>query len=208
MTQFSKEIAKEIDEIANKRHGGLRFPVMSGTIVSVDEDEMTAVVRLSVDDEDVPTEDICVNVLLENAHGIYGIPPQGAACLVAEVDGPGKWEVLKCSKYTNVYVKAENTVFINGTAKIQLRDGSLEGLVIVAPLIEKLNNLENDLNDLKNDLSSFLASVAASVAASPGAPVINGDLSTWLMGAFTAYIGHMLVPTEQVELENRAVTHG
>lgn len=208
MTQFSKEIAKEIDEIANKRHGGLRFPVMSGTIVSVDEDEMTAVVRLSVDDEDVPTEDICVNVLLENAHGIYGIPPQGAACLVAEVDGPGKWEVLKCNKYTKVYVKAGNTVFIDGTSKIQLRDGSLEGLVIVAPLIAKLNNLENDLNDLKGDLSSFLAAVAAQFASTPGVPVTIDQLNGWLISSFTAYVGHVLVPTEQVELENRAVTHG
>ena len=61
MSQLEKQIAEKIRAIANGRAGD-RFPVMSGKVVagSVDENEGTCKVVLSVNDTDCPTEDILI----------------------------------------------------------------------------------------------------------------------------------------------------
>ena len=114
MGQYAAKNAKLIEEIA---HGGkkLTYPLMSGKIVAggVDTGGMTVKVLLSVD-EDVPTEDIFLNVVLSNVGGCYGIPADNADCIVAEIDGPGRWELIRASSYTKVVIQGMAIQFNDG----------------------------------------------------------------------------------------------
>jgi hypothetical protein len=104
MDALDKRIGERLRRITHA-DDKTRFPVMSGVVKSVDAGEMTAVVVMSMDDADAPTEEVTLNVITQNTNGVSMIPAVGAHCLVAEVDGPGKWEVLKASSYTKITMK-------------------------------------------------------------------------------------------------------
>jgi hypothetical protein len=199
MSLQDKQISEEFLELASKANA--LHVVMSGKVISTDPGEMTAVVELNMDDSSAPTEGITLNVLLQNLEGFYGIPVEGASCLVGQVDGAGKWEILKCSEYESIYIVAGN--------RITLNDGSYEGLVKVIPLTEKINIVENDLNDLKSNLSGVLANLALTIAGGGGStPVTVASLYALLNGSLLGYVGHVIEPTLQLDLENRKVIHG
>ncbi len=170
MGQNDKKVAELIESIAHKKEHKLRFPVMSGKVVSVDEGDMTAVVQLHVDDEDVHTEHISLNVALQQADGMYGIPEEGSHCLVAEVDGPCRWELLKAAKYIKVIIKA-------GTL-IQFNDGGLGGLVELEKLKTNLDKIHDYIkNTLEPGIKNGLTSVGAGTAASGSAGASAFDLA-------------------------------
>lgn len=191
MSQDSKKIAEEIVEIAHKWQHALRFPVMSGMVVagSYDSDAMTVSVELSVDDASAPTPDIMLNVMLNNMGGIYMLPADGAKCIVAEIDGPGKWELLKASKYDKVYIKADTLVQIN--------DGSKGGIPVVGKVDDNLNTLKTYLKDtLEPQIKDAINAVGVGSAA---------DGPT----AATAFGVAMAAETITFEdMENKNVTHG
>ena len=140
MSQTDKQIGEEIREIADKYKGKLRFPVMSGKIISVDDVAMTCVVERSVDDEGVSVDGVNINVVLNNTGGMYMVPADGAYCLVAEVDGPDKWEMLKAGAYTKIVVQAADL--------IQMNDGSLGGLTKTLELQTQINKLNAKVEHL------------------------------------------------------------
>jgi hypothetical protein len=119
MSQDAKRVAALIDSIANKRHPGLRHPVMSGTVVagSVDTEEGTCKVVLSVDDEQNPTEGILINAVTLNNNGLILYPADDSNVWVAEIDGPGKWGIVKCSDLVKV------SAVIGGAALVMTADG-------------------------------------------------------------------------------------
>jgi hypothetical protein len=87
-------------------------------------------------------------------------------------------------------------LLITCSGTMQLNDGSYDGLVKVADLTTKLNNLENKVNDLVNAWSSF-ATVYA-----PGSPS-----STGLPATVTNVTG-TLTTTQQSDIENADIKHG
>ena len=170
MGQNDKKVAELIEIIAHKKEHKHRFPVMSGTVVSVSENEMTAVVQLNVDDDGVHTENVSINVALEQTDGMYGIPEADSLCLVAEVDGPSRWELLKASKYQKVIIKA-------GTS-IQFNDGSLGGLVELEKLKANLDKIHDYIkNTLEPGIKSGINGVGAGTAASGSAGATAFDLA-------------------------------
>ena len=78
--------------------------------------------------------------------------------------------------------------------EIQLNGENYEGLVRVADLTNKLNNLESDLNDLKQAFASWV------VVPTDGGAALKAITSTWY--------GAPLSPTMQGEIENTTVKHG
>lgn len=184
MDKIDKEIGEQIRRIVGVN--GTRFPVMSGVVSAVDTDDNTCTVMLTCGDDDVPSTGIMLNVLLGNMAGIYGVPAVNANCLVAEVDGPGMWELIKADKYDNVYATAG--------ALIQMNDGSLGGLPVSEKVMERLNKLEQDNNTLKTALQGW-------------APVAN-DGGAALKTATAAWYGAQLTETVVTDIENKKITQG
>ena len=100
---------------------GDRFPIMSGVVVGVDVESMTASVALTVDGDGtgdtLVTTSTQINVILNNTLGWYMLPAEGSDCLVMEVDGPGTWELLKASEYTKISGKVgDNSAVMDGSS--------------------------------------------------------------------------------------------
>lgn len=143
---MSKKDLKEIGE-SIRRISGVQPVVMSGKVTEVQEADGTCAVLLSIDDE--PTEGVLITAVTGNANGVVLLPKQDSQVWVAEIDGPGKWGVVKYSEVEKV------TVTIGGTAEVVVTEGEIVlnggekgGVVVVADLVEKINRLENTLNGL------------------------------------------------------------
>jgi hypothetical protein len=139
-----------------------RFPVMSGTVVSVNTGDMTVEVALTGDGDgaggSLVNNIANINVTLNNMGGMYAIPSAGADCLVCEVDGPGNKELLKASKYDKIVMQAATL--------IQLNDGSNGGVPILSKIQDNLKAIHDYIfNTLQPAIQNGLSAVGAGSAA-------------------------------------------
>ena len=196
MAQQEKEIGALIEEIAHKRQGALRFPVMSGTVVagSVDEANMVCSVLLNLQDSDAPgLQGILLNAVSTNTNGMILYPADNSNVWVAEIDGPGKWGVIRTSDLAQVIITIGSAKITMTGGLVRFNDGSNDGLVKVGALVTKLNNLENKLNNLITVFNSWT-------------PVSN-DGGAALKTALISWVAAALTDTVQSDLENTTVKH-
>ncbi len=149
MSQTDREVAHLIQMIADPTKGK-RHTIMSGKVVkgSVDETEGICSVELSVDSAKMPTEGVLLSAVTLNATGVLLYPADGSDVWVGEIDGPGKWGVLKCSKLVKVgvVVGASSVEVTDGL--IKMNGGKLDGLPIVGKIAERMRLIENMINQL------------------------------------------------------------
>ena len=189
--QIDKRIGEELRRIVGAGQKR-RFPVMSGVVQAINEDG-TCSVQLTSGAEDTPTDGILLNVVTENVNGLYLVPAANADCLVAEVDGPGQLkQLLWASKYTEVRMTVGSSKLSVKDGLMQFNDGSLGGMVKVAALTAKLNNLENIVNDLVAKYNTHTHILTLTSGTGTAAPTVTEETGT-------------LTPTEQSDIENTAV---
>ena len=175
---------------------GLHYPVMSGVVTAVDSDGMTCTVQLTADAVGSPTDGILLNVITDNTNGMNLVPAVNAHCVVAEVDGPGQLkQLLWASEYTKIKGTAGSSQFTVENDLIQFNDGSLDGMVKVAALKTKLNNLENLVNDLVTKFNSHTHILTLTMGTGTAAPTVAPETTT-------------LTPTVQADIENTKITQG
>lgn len=114
------------------------------TVVSVDEGTYTCVCK-GLSDEDAQYEDVYLSA--EPNDGLIQIPSVDSTVIVAQ------------TRYNKTYVvmfsDIDKLILVIGQSKLEVTDGLFEfnggnnfGMVLVADLVTKLNNLENKVNAL------------------------------------------------------------
>ena len=182
MDQLDEQISRDIKRIAGTDDKS-RYPVMSGVVKSVDDVEMTATVLFTNDDESAPTEGVLLNVKTNNTTGAYGIPAAGSDCIVAEIDGDGKWQVIWASKYVQWVVIVGSSKVTVKDGLIQFNDGSLEGLPILSKIVANQKAIRDYIKEvLEPAIKATIIGVGAGTSADgPGAvttdwiPAITGQ---------------------------------
>lgn len=148
------------------------------TVESVDLDEFTCeVVGIGGNaDTTIPN----VRLSAENNDGFVVIPKVDSTVIVVT------------TKRGVAYV-----ALFSDVEKIQFLDGSYDGLVKVAELTTKLNNLENLVNSLITKYNTHIHVATDSITAAPVtvAPTVTLETGT-------------LTPTIQANIENTLITHG
>ena len=125
MGQVEKSLATAIRKIADNSQGK-RFTVMMGVVVagSVDETQNTCKVVLSKDDDDTPTEGVMLNGIQLNSNGFILYPADNSYVWVAEIDGPGKYGIVRCSDLVKVTCTAGAAQLTIEGGKFQIMNGS------------------------------------------------------------------------------------
>lgn len=194
---YEKQIGEQIEEIAQKHRGRNSFPVLSGVVKAVDTDAMSCTVLLSTDEDETPTEEILLNVVLKGKTGFYHVPAVDAYCIVAEIDGGSTLELLKASAYDRVYMKGGGK-FVDVTDDAVLLNGDGKGgLVMIKELKENLDTLKDYI---KNTLEPAIGDGFTAVGSSTAANGANGKT------AFDLKTAAKVITLK--DMENTNVKHG
>lgn len=189
---MSKKDIKEIGEHI-RRIAGVQPVVMSGKVQEVQEDDGTCSVLLSIDDE--ATEGVLLTSVTGNANGVVILPKAESQVWVAEIDGPGKWGIVKYGEIEKVTVKMGGTPEIVVTeGEIVMNGGGLGGLT-------KTQVLKTELDKVKDFLTHLKTVIGGSPIPEPG----SGSPSA-LQAALSAAIASDQVPSFE-NIENDKVKH-
>lgn len=179
-TQAQRSIGEHIRRIAGTSYSQL--PIMSGVVKNVDETEGTCEVDLSIDG-DATTSGILINAVTNNNNGVLLIPAQNSHVWVAEIDGPGKWGIVKCSNVEKVVIKIANTAEMEITGEhITMNGGNNQGLVKVQPLVQKINEIINDVKKLKDAFEQWVIPPSPDNGAALRTKVVGGPVGPALPG--------------------------
>lgn len=193
MDSIDENISRNIKRIAgtlSKNHS----PIMMGKVRSVDVDSCTCSVELTTDDADNPTPSVLFNSILNNTMGLLIEPAIGSTVWVAEIDGEGKYGIVKYGEITKVTISINETKLTITNSEIVLNDGSLGGLIKIESLVQKVNALENDINTLKQIFTAW-------------SPIPN-DGGAALKTAAASWYAALLNLTVVSDLENPKIKHG
>ncbi len=194
MGQIEERISENVKRVAGTLDK-TRFPMMSGKVVSVDNDKLTCKVKLTVNDPAHETDGIMLGPVTLNNNGIVLYPAEGSNVVVGEVDGPGKWTLVKCSDLVKTEVIIGEVSFMldkdqaevkQGAASVLLKGGKIElsgagkgGLVQIAELKDNLDTLKNYIKDtLETAISSGFDAVGAGMASSGASGKAAFELAT------------------------------
>jgi hypothetical protein len=186
---------RDIDE-AVKKLAGTQFrddmTVVQATVVSYDIPSRscycTPISGQAV--TDLPN----VQLMAEVDDGIMIVPTVGSTVFVLYSTHHAPFIALFSEVDQIVLISGGAQIKISNTGLVQFNDGTYGGLIQIAQLLTKINNLENLVNDL---ITKYNAHTHAGVEAGAG-----------ITAPPTPTEDESLTPTERDELENTTVTHG
>lgn len=161
-------------------------PVVTGTVIAVDENAMTCDVEIP----NKPTRyDVRLRSVIDEAEsGMLIVPKLQSKVIIDTIEG------RKTASYVAMFSEVK-TIKYPEVESMELISDENGGVVISEELVKKLNAIEQDLNDLKIAFTSW---VPAGTLADAGA------LST----ALTNYQAKTLSLTKSSDLESKTVKHG
>jgi hypothetical protein len=129
MGQIENAIGEELRRIVDANR--LDKPVMTGKVKTVDEGAGTCSVCLTVDGPDTQRDGISLNTVTSNDNGLLLIPAAGSQIWIAELDGPGKWGVVKCSNVDKVIARvgAARTTLLMTNEEVNMQIGGSDAIV-------------------------------------------------------------------------------
>ena len=173
--QNAKKAARLIQEIAQGGGSkGIRYPIMSGNVVagSVDTDMGTCTVLMDIDDPVTSgTAGVTINVWLQDANGFMLYPKDESAVLVAEVNGPGMWSIIKCSDLVKVLVTIDNNIIEMDTNQIQLTQGA--AVMTIAGGCFNFKNGSKNLTTIMQNILDHIQQLKVGTGTGPSTVPIN-----------------------------------
>lgn len=128
----------------------LRAHVLIDGIVTAVNDDFTCDITV----QNVPYSSVPIKVLKGSQASIYEIPVINTKCLVKWRDGNrGLPQIDSFDKVEDYYVEPKTNLFISAK-KTEFNGGENGGMVLVNPLVTKVNNIENLLNNLITQYNS------------------------------------------------------
>ena len=166
----------------------------SAEVLTVDMASRTCSV-LSYSDE-VETEFTNVWLMPEIADGVLYKPTIGSTVIVQNNSNLQPYIVM-WSAIDGVYYVVNNTTFSMTDGHTKFNAGSNGGLINVAPLVSKINALENLINDL---ITKYNTHTHPFVWVSPGA-------TSTISATTSLETGNIAPVTARADIEDTAVTH-
>jgi hypothetical protein len=169
-----------------------RVQLLVCKVKSVDEDKSTCIVLSKSGKESVEIPNVSLQVGV--CDGLQIIPKIDSDVLILRSTYQSPF-VVNWSDIDKYYIQVGDSSFtIENDGKMQLNDGSYDGLVKVKELTDKINALENLVNNLLNTLKATTIPLAPS--------------GTYPFAPLYASFNPIQPITQQSDIENINITHG
>lgn len=171
--------------------------IVDGIITDVDQSSFTCTVKIGDSNDAVEFFEVPLRVMISKQASFIELPVINTNCLVMFRDANlGRPQIIMVDQTDELLITNNKTAFNkdqlvleNGVATFD--KGENAGMVLVIPLTQKLNNLEDKVNDIINQHNTHVH---------PG--VSSGSSST---ATTTQLVIGELTPTQQSEIENQKV---
>jgi hypothetical protein len=167
MSKRAKELGAELHRIV----GPSAPAILTGKVGSASISDKSCTVTLT--GHDSATEGVTLNVKLNNSNGVLMVPANGADCLVADVDGSGRLELLKASAYTKITLTAGNTVLDMDGTKF------------------KINAAGETMYHLLKDILKTISEITVSTGTGPSGTPINTLVAGASGNTFTSLLARL-----------------
>jgi len=102
MSKNAAKIKNGLQHLSNRPH-----EIMSGTVVSVNEDAATMSVLLT--DYDANVDNVLLNGVSDNLNGLLLIPSVNSNVVIASIDGPGEYTLVRASNIDKALINIGTT---------------------------------------------------------------------------------------------------
>jgi hypothetical protein len=104
----------------------------------------------------------------DEATGVMTVPELDSDVVIASVDGPGEWCIVRASKVAKVLVVIGDTKIEVSVDGIVMNGGDNGGLVVLSKMQENLDTLKTYCQALKSAIEAGLTAVGVGSAANGG----------------------------------------
>lgn len=186
MSGVRKKIKDGIRELGKADAYEINF----GKVSAVSEAETTCDVDI---DEGVTVFGVRLRAVITDDKGFWVLPKIGSHVVIAVIENGTDWCLIQPSEVDKAFINIGNKSFEISSAGVKVNGGMNDGVPLVDPLLEKINNLEEIVNDLITKYNSHTHITTATVGASAVAG-INAPT--------TSLVTDVLLLTTKPELEN------
>ena len=166
MNRNTSKIKEGIRSLANQP-----YEIISGTVVagSVDTHACTMSVRPS--DRDTAIEGVLLNAITGSGDGMVIFPRDGSNVIIASVDGPGEWTLIKASEITKATITIGNAKYEMDNSAVNIQSGSVVFNVSTSSF--KLNTASESLFQLLKDLITGITLLTVGTSTGPSSVPVN-----------------------------------
>ena len=166
MSKNTAKIKAGLNALVNKP-----YEIISGTVVpgSVDTDQLTISVQPS--DDSKPIEDVMLNTVTEDNNGMILFPLEGSNVIIASIDGPGEWGLIRASEITKAIVTIENVTYEMDSSQINIQNGNV--VFNMSDSVFKMNTPSESLFQLLKDCFTYLTQLTVPTPAGTSSVPVN-----------------------------------
>ena len=152
MSSTDRNILESIEKISGTQFRD-KVHLFSCTVNSVNIGARTCQVNTLSSKDSITIDNVKLMASVDD--GIFIVPSVGSTVYVIYNNHAIPYVALFSQIDSILFISGTNALSISGTGGIQFNDGSLGGMVEVASLVTKLNNLENYFNALNTKVNAL-----------------------------------------------------
>lgn len=165
------------------------YEIHLGTVKTVNE----ANASMTVDVDDLTFYDVRLRSIISNDTGFWVKPKVNSKVIIAQIEGGVDCFLVRAEEIDKFFIKIGTQTFEMTSTGFIFNGGTNDGIVLIADLITKLNNIENKVNTIiaAHNAHTHITTATVGASATPGVNAVTA-----------APIAGTLSPTVQTELEH------
>jgi hypothetical protein len=175
MTKNGARIRAGISALANRP-----FEIISGTVVPGSVDSSVYTMSVQKSDGSGPIEGVMLNPLTGDAKGFVLVPADGSSVVIASIDGPGEWVLIRASEITKAIITIESVVYEINSSEVNIQNGNV--VLNIGTSVFKMKTAGESLFGILNDLITALTVLTVTTSSGTSSVPVNVATFTTLAG--------------------------
>lgn len=147
------------------------YEVISGTVVPGSLDMARYTISVQPSDSGAVINEVMLNTITESGNGMILVPADSSNIIIASVDGPGEWTLMKASELTRAIIKIGNVTFEMDSGQVNIQSGNV--IFNVTDSIFKMNSTTESLYQLLKDCFTYITELTVPTPSGTSSTPVN-----------------------------------
>lgn len=147
------------------------FEVISGTMVPGSLNSAEYTISVQPNDDSRPIEGVTLNTVTNNINGIILYPADGSDVIIASIDGPGEWSLLKASELRKIRLTIGNVIISASDAEVSIVNSNVA--FNVRNDVFRMNTASESLYALLKDCFTYITALTVPTPSGTSSTPVN-----------------------------------